>query len=134
MLNYSFRLKPDIYISRVSNDIILDSKYKVIYTKAEADEEERKKNGVSISDVYQMLAYTVKLNVKVCHLLYPQSINTNDKLGTHYEITHDSGADTSKIYYRRLPTLIENEKEELSEIIEVKEQELFNHLRDIISV
>ena len=132
VLNNSFRLKPDIYISRHSEDIILDSKYKVIYTKEEASETDRKKNGVSISDVYQMLAYTVKLNVNICHLLYPRSISSQNELGTHYEIKHDNGTDTSKIYYHRLPTLIENEKEELSEIIEVKEQELFNNLKDII--
>ena len=70
VLNNSFRLKPDIYISKHSEDIILDSKYKVIYTKEEASDTDRKKSGVSISDVYQMLAYTVKLNVNICHLLY----------------------------------------------------------------
>ena len=33
-----------------------------------------------------------------------------------------------------MPCYFEFYDEELSEIIEVKEQELFNHLRDIISV
>ena len=132
VVNNSFRLKPDIYISKDSEDLILDSKYKVIYTKEEAEEENRKKSGVSISDVYQMLAYTVKLNVKTCHLLYPRSINTQDILGTHYEIQHDNGTDTSRIFYHRLPTLIENEKGELTDIIEKKEEELYNHLKEII--
>ena len=132
VLNYSFRLKPDIYISKDAGDIILDTKYKVIYTKEEALEVDRKKSGVSISDIYQMLAYTVKLNVKTCHLLYPGTLGIENTLGTHYEIAHNNGNDVSKVFYRRMPTLIENEKGELSEIIEGKEQQLFNHLKDII--
>lgn len=128
----SFRLKPDIYIHRDSEDLILDSKYKVIYTKKEAKEANRKGNGVSVSDIYQMLAYTVKLNVKVCHLLYPQTLGVTNKLGTHYEITHDNENDVSKVFYHRIPSLINNTQGELSEIIESQEHELFNHLRDNI--
>jgi 5-methylcytosine-specific restriction enzyme subunit McrC len=131
-INDSFRLKPDIYISRDSGDIILDTKYKVIYTKDEALEFDRKKSGVSISDIYQMLAYTVKLNVQTCHLLYPRTLGIESKLGTHYEITHNNQNDVSKVFYHRLPTLIDNEKGELSEIIENKEKELYNHLKVII--
>ena len=132
-INDSFRLKPDIYISRDSGDIILDTKYKVIYTKDEALEFDRKKSGVSISDIYQMLAYTVKLNVQTCHLLYPRTLGIESKLGTHYEITHNNQNDVSKVFYHRLPTLIDNEKGELSEIIENKEKELYNHLKVIMN-
>ena len=129
----SFRLKPDIYISKHSGDIILDSKYKVIYTKEEAKEEDRKKNGVSIADVYQMLAYTVKLNVQTCHLLYPATLINHDKLGTHYEIKHNNGSDVSKVFYHRLPTIIKKCERELLEIIEEKEKKLFNILNKIIN-
>ena len=68
VIKQSFRLKPDIYISRDLDDIILDTKYKAIYTKEEALEIDRKKRGVSISDVYQMLAYTA---VSYTHLTLP---------------------------------------------------------------
>ena len=132
VIKQSFRLKPDIYISRVLDDIILDTKYKAIYTKEEALKIDRKKSGVSISDVYQMLAYTVKLNVNTCHLIYPDAIGVKNKLGMYYEIKHHEGNDVSKIFYHRVPTLIKNEHGELSEIIETKEQELYNHLSDII--
>lgn len=131
-ISSSFNLKPDIYISKYSGDIILDSKYKVIYTKQEALEEDRKKNGVSISDIYQMLAYTVKLNVQTCHLLYPATLINQDKLGTHYEIKHDNGNDVSRVFYHRLPTLIFNETGKLNNIIETKENELLSHLNKII--
>jgi 5-methylcytosine-specific restriction enzyme subunit McrC len=132
VLRRSFKLKPDIYISKESKDIILDTKYKSIYTKEEALENDRNKNGVSISDIYQMLAYTVKLDVKICHLLYPDSIGVKDSLGTHYEINHNHNKEVSKVYYHRIPTLIENEVGELTEIIEEKEKLLFNHLKKII--
>ena len=134
VLNHSFRLKPDIYISKESGDIILDSKYKAIYTKEEALENDRNKNGVSINDIYQMLAYTVKLEVKTCHLLYPDILGVNNSLGTHYEIKHKNEQAVSKVYYHRLPTLIENELGDLTEIIEEKEKKLFNHLKKIIDV
>ena len=98
VIKQSFRLKPDIYISRDLDDIILDTKYKAIYTKEEALEIDRKKSGVSISDVYQMLAYTVKLNVNTCHLIYPDAIGVKNKLGTYYEIKHHEGNDVSKIF------------------------------------
>lgn len=132
VLRSSFKLKPDIYISKESKDIILDTKYKSIYTKEEALENDQNKNGVSISDIYQMLAYTVKLDVKTCHLLYPDAIGVNDTLGTHYEIKHNNKIEVSKVYYHRIPTLIENEVGELTEIIEEKEKQLFIHLKAII--
>ena len=134
VLNHSFRLKPDIYISKESGDLNLDSKYKAIYTKEEALENDRNKNGVSINDIYQMLAYTVKLEVKTCHLLYPDILGVNNSLGTHYEIKHKNEQAVSKVYYHRLPTLIENELGDLTEIIEEKEKKLFNHLKKIIDV
>jgi 5-methylcytosine-specific restriction enzyme subunit McrC len=132
IIKNSFKLKPDIYISKELDDIILDTKYKVIYTKEEALENEQEQNGVSLSDVYQMLAYTVKLDVKVCHLLYPSILGVADTLGSHYEITHKNSKEVSKIYYHRIPTLIENEMGELVDIIEEKEKLLFNHLNNII--
>ena len=133
-LRKSFRLKPDIYIRMESKDIVLDSKYKAIYTKEEAMENDRNKNGVSISDIYQMLAYTVKLDVKVCHLIYPDILGVNDKLGSHYEITHNNQIGISKIYYHRVPTLIENEIGELIDIIGEKERRLYYHLNNIFEV
>jgi 5-methylcytosine-specific restriction enzyme subunit McrC len=134
ILRCSFRLKPDIYISQESRDIIIDTKYKAIYSKEEALENDRNKNGVSISDIYQMLAYTVKLEVKTCHLLYPDMIGVNDTFGTHYEIKHNNEQDISKVYYHRIPTLIENEHGELIEVIAEKEEQLLNQINSILNL
>lgn len=128
-----FKLKPDIYISKIEEDIIIDTKYKAIYSKQEALENERSNNGVSINDVYQMLAYTVKLNVKTCHLLYPNTVGLNSTFGTHYEIKHKNG-EISKVYYHRIPTLIENVYGELLELMEKKEEELYIQLSKIINL
>jgi 5-methylcytosine-specific restriction enzyme subunit McrC len=128
-----FKLKPDIYISKQTEDIIIDTKYKSIILKEDISENEQIKNGVAISDIYQMLAYTVKLNVKTCHLLYPNTIGLNKTFGTHYEIEHKNG-EVSKVYYHRIPTLIENELGELLEVIEKKEEELYRELNKIINL
>ena len=130
----AFGLKPDIYIHRDNGreDIILDSKYKVIYTKEESEEYDRKKSGVGISDVYQMLAYTVKLDVKSCHLLYPQSNYSKDLSGDYYEITHYNNLAISRIHYHRLPTMILDFKEDLSDLIKKHEIALKKELSRFI--
>jgi 5-methylcytosine-specific restriction enzyme subunit McrC len=130
----SFRLKPDIYVSMESKDIILDSKYKTIYSKEEAIENNRIKNGVSVSDIYQMLAYTVKLEVNDCHLIYPEIIGINDKLSTYYEIQHNNEKVISKVYYHRISSLIENNSDELTEVIAEKEEQLLSQINSILNL
>ena len=130
----AFRLKPDIYIHKMSNDIILDSKYKVIYSKKEANEYDHKQSGVSISDVYQMLAYTVKLDVKTCHLLYPQLPNSLEQMSGYYEIQHKDKMDKSTVHYHRLPAVILTSDNELSEVVKHQEIILKSKLQEIINV
>ena len=134
LMRKSFRLKPDIYVSMESKDIILDSKYKTIYSKEEAVENNRNKNGVSVSDIYQMLAYTVKLEVNDCHLIYPEIIGINDKLSTYYEIKHNNEKVISKVYYHRISSLIDNNSDELTEVIAVKEEQLLSQINSILNL
>lgn len=128
----AFGLKPDIYIHKTNEDLILDSKYKVIYDKEEAKEYDRKMSGVGIADLYQMLAYTVKLDVKTCHLLYPPSMDTNDTLSGYYEIEHHNDNDVSRVYYHRLATIISDSEMNLKDLISNQEDELRNQLAKII--
>ena len=131
----AFRLKPDIYIHKRSNDIILDSKYKVIYSKEESNQYDRKQSGVSISDVYQMLAYTVKLDVKTCHLLYPELPNSKEQMRGYYEIDHHNNQiDESVVHYHRLPTVILNSDDDLSDLVRHQEKLLKSKLQEIIYV
>ena len=131
---YVFKLKPDIYIEREATHIILDTKYKVVYTKEEAKEETRQQSGVSISDVYQMLAYTVKFNVKIVHLIYPAKLNSCENNSSRYEIDHHINGSISTIYYHRIPVIIENtcENKSLEQRIELQETKLRKALKPIV--
>ena len=79
-----------------------------------------------------MLAYTVKLDVKTCHLLYPPSMDTDNTLGGYYEIKHQSGEGYSRVYYHRLPTMILNPEDDLKELINKQEEKLKIELLNII--
>ena len=89
-------------------------------------------SGVGIADVYQMLAYSVKLDVKMCHLLYPPSIDINDTLSGYYQIEHNSNNDISRVYYHRLTTIISDCETNLEDLISNQEDELRNQLAKII--
>jgi 5-methylcytosine-specific restriction enzyme subunit McrC len=132
VIKKAFRLRPDIYISRDSDNIILDTKYKVIYTKEEAKQDDRIENGVSISDIYQMIAYTIKLKVNTCHLIYPDYLGIENDFNTHYEIEHGDNMSISKIFYHRIPALIKDDNGELDAIIQTKEEELYEVFNQII--
>ena len=131
---YVFKLKPDIYIEREATHIILDTKYKVVYTKEEAKVETRQQSGVSIIDVYQMLAYTVKFNVKIVHLIYPAKLNSCENNSSRYEIDHHINGSISTIYYHRIPVIIENtcENKSLEQRIELQETKLRKALKPIV--
>ena len=62
-----------------------------------------------------MFAYTVKLDVKTCHLLYPPSMDTNDSLSGCYQIEHHNNTDISRVYYHRLATIISDSKMNLKD-------------------
>ena len=79
-----------------------------------------------------MLAYTVKLDIKTCHLLYPPSIDTNDTLSGYYQIEHHNGNDISRVYYHRLPTVISDSEMNLKDLISQKEDKLRKELAKII--
>jgi len=63
-----FTLIPDILISSKDKKLIIDTKYKLL-------DKEDAKNGVSQSDMYQMLAYALKHGCKDVVLLYPRHHN-----------------------------------------------------------
>lgn len=65
-----FTLKPDLLIHTGSRKIIADTKYKMIYS-----DDKDPKNGISQSDLYQMIAYGIRFNVNEIRLFYPDTIN-----------------------------------------------------------
>ena len=62
----TFRLNPDIYMSKEGSAIVLDTKWKKLI------ENESKKYGISQSDMYQMYAYAYKYDVENVILIYPK--------------------------------------------------------------
>lgn len=65
----TFQLKPDLILETVGKKIIADTKYKIVYS-----DEEDPKEGISQSDLYQMLSYAVRFKIDEIALFYPDTI------------------------------------------------------------
>ena len=66
-----FGLKPDLCIATPSKYFIADTKYKIAYS-----DKNDPKNGISQSDLYQMVAYAIRFNIQDIVLLYPNMLKT----------------------------------------------------------
>lgn len=64
----TFRLKPDIYMSKGGAAIVLDTKWKKLIQNSKNS----KKYGISESDMHQMYAYAYKYDVENVILIYPK--------------------------------------------------------------
>jgi len=90
----NFALKPDLYLRLDVKNIIADTKYKIVY----ADHSDSKK-GISQSDLYQMLAYAVRFEVKEVVLFYPNTIQIKTPNESELSIV-DELANGQKIHIR----------------------------------
>lgn len=72
----NFTLRPDLCLETPYQKIIVDTKYKIIY----ADENDPK-NGISQTDLYQMLAYAVRFKLTDIMLVYPDKMRGYHKQG-----------------------------------------------------
>ena len=75
----NFNLKPDLWLKNKEKYIIADTKYKIVYS-----DETDPSDGISQSDLYQMLAYAVRFKVDEIILFYPNTLNKTQK--EHTEI------------------------------------------------
>lgn len=74
-----FRIRPDIIIPNHEKPIVIDTKYKLINNNSlQAD--------ISQSDLYQMLAYAIRLNADKLILLYPENQLDKQKSGEQKNI------------------------------------------------
>lgn len=64
-----FSLRPDLLIEIGANRIIADTKYKIIYA-----ENGDAKNGISQTDLYQMIAYGIRFKINEIKLFYPDTV------------------------------------------------------------
>lgn len=63
-----FALRPDLFLKTDDKSLIADTKYKIVYS----DDTDPKK-GISQSDLYQMLAYSIRFDVNEVILFYPNT-------------------------------------------------------------
>jgi 5-methylcytosine-specific restriction enzyme subunit McrC len=68
--NGFFKLRPDLHFEVDSQKILADTKYKIIYT-----DEQDFKNGISASDLYQMVAYAARFKIDQIKLFYPDTVS-----------------------------------------------------------
>jgi 5-methylcytosine-specific restriction enzyme subunit McrC len=83
-----FLLKPDILLENNKNKIIIDTKWKLLDPHTKSGYESKSKYGISISDMYQMLAYAKMYESKKIILIYPY-VNGFDNVKISY-ITNDA--------------------------------------------
>lgn len=90
----NFKLKPDLYLEFRNHKFIADTKYKIVYS-----EEDDPKKGISQSDLYQMLAYAVRFNIKDIVLYYPNTIMLQTPSSSELSIV-DQLADSARIWIK----------------------------------
>ena len=74
-----FQLIPDIFIRNnvnESNNIIIDTKYKILNQTADS------KKGVLQADMYQVISYAIRYDVRSIILLYPASISDRQEIAS----------------------------------------------------
>lgn len=132
-----FGLKPDLCITTPTKDFIADTKYKIAYS-----ENNDPKNGISQSDLYQMVAYAIRFEIQDIALLYPSmlkskdngmsTIQIKDKLALDKEIDI-SAHQLPIINYDLFSTESDFRNIELTELFKNQKDELRRNLEDIFS-
>ena len=107
-----FNLRPDLVINIPSKGhfVIADTKYKII----DSDTSKDKKLGISQGDLYQMLAYAIRLKCTEIKLLYPnhvQDFETSGQPITKFRVLDEFSGKLINIKVYRLPLILENWKE-----------------------
>ena len=72
--NNVFNLQHDIYFEYYGKKIIADTKYKIIYSPKKSSKYKDYKHGVSQSDLYQVVSYSIRRKAKDIFLIYPQTL------------------------------------------------------------
>ena len=97
----NFGLKPDILLKIGERKIIADTKYKIAYS-----DDNDVKNGISQSDLYQMLAYAVRFKVEEIVLYYPNTINHFEPKNSKLSIVDEFAVNKKvKIKSHQLPII-----------------------------
>lgn len=99
--NNKFQLKPDLVLQFNNRKIIADTKYKIVYEDS-ADP----KNGISQSDLYQMVAYAIRHKVNEVVLFYPNTIHNKEPQESSFLIIDELAVDQKiQIKSQQLPII-----------------------------
>lgn len=130
-----FNLKPDLWLKTPHKSIIVDTKYKIVYS----DEKDPKK-GISQSDLYQMITYAIRFEIDEIILFYPNTVKVNQDKVSELKVM-DTLANNREILITayQLPIInIQMLNEELntdadlSELFQETKSELKEHIEKIL--
>ncbi len=130
-----FGLKPDLHISTPKKEFIADAKYKIIYS-----DNNDPKNGISQTDLYQMVTYAIRFNIQDIVLLYPNMLKNKHNGMSEIQIIDEFASDKQiNISCHQLPIINYNlfkpeyyiTDTELSELFKTQIGELKTKLEDI---
>lgn len=97
----NFKLKPDLILKLPLKKIIADTKYKIVY-----EDETGPKKGISQTDLYQMVSYAIRFNLKEIILFYPNTINNEILNDSAMEVIDElANNETIKIKMAQLPII-----------------------------
>ncbi|CAM1346386.1 McrC family protein [Tenacibaculum crassostreae] len=97
----NFKLKPDLILKLPLKKIIADTKYKIVY-----EDETDPKKGISQTDLYQMVSYAIRFNLKEIILFYPNTINNEILNDSAMEVIDElANNETIKIKMAQLPII-----------------------------
>ena len=123
-----FNIQPDLIITANGKDIIADTKYKIVY-----ENESDPKEGVSQSDLYQMVAYAVRHKIDFILLLYPSTVFSYLTSVKQIDIVEEFAGTVIRVRAHQIPvinnSLLDMEKFPIGERLESIFSETMGELR-----
>lgn len=87
--NYSKKIRPDIIISKNSNTVVVDTKWKIITDNNPAD-----------ADLKQMFVYNLFWDADRSILLYPGSLNASDGSFYHFNLSRQQKGEAGEVFFK----------------------------------
>lgn len=135
--NKDYQLKPDLLLNIGGRKVITDTKYKMVYADVLDP-----KNGISQSDIYQMVAYGIRFKINDIVLIYPDTIKGGIRQASEIHVQDEFADDVQiKIKAIQVPIInkelfyeyIFNEDKTVSELFEGTRAVLKEKIIDIYS-
>lgn len=125
-----FGLKPDLCISTPTKNFIADTKYKIAYS-----DNNDPKNGISQSDLYQMIAYAIRFEIQDIVLLYPSMLKSKENGRSTIQIKDKLALDKEiDISSHQLPIINYDLFDKESNFRNIELKELFKNQKDELKI